>query len=603
MMGIFRSLSNRIFLATASMAILSIGLAIVVVNVAVTRQAEQELARGLDSAANLVEQNRDLLMQQLVRDARLVADLPKLKAAVGVNHPPTLAPIADDYQQEIGSDVFVVTNARGDVLAHEGASYTIGDSLRLLPPIDGALSGHVTFSFWPRDGGGTQVVTVPIWIDESRPELLGTLSVGFNIDRALALRFKELTDSEVAFVVGQDVQATTLPARDTAALEGIVDAPPGHTLRIDQADYVALTRSLSMGAEWSAARGARAVSQAAPVVVILRSRTEQLAFLRSLQAALVGTGLLAILVATLLSYAVARTVTRPVGAIIETMREMAATGDLTTRILLPDQGRWADDDTRALAGTFNAMTDSITEFQRDAAQRERLSALGRLSTVIAHEIRNPLMIIKVAVRTLSRRASESTAAAPSVTDVAQDIGEEVDRLNRIVGDVLDFARPPQFHLALVSLNALCSDAVTAVASEPDSPTIATRLDPAVDRVCTDGERLRMTLVNILTNASHAVAAKDGAAATDRASIQLETHRVSDRRVAIVVRDRGTGIPTDNVSRVFDPYFTTKRTGTGLGLAIAKNIVEGLGGTMAVASHVGAGTEMRIELPRNTPSNS
>ena len=113
------------------------------------------------------------------------------------------------------------------------------------------------------------------------------------------------------------------------------------------------------------------------------------------------TAFLAVLAATLVSYAVARTVTRPLGAITATMREMATTGDLTRKIALsPKAARWEDEDARLLRDTFNTMTDSIARFQREAAQRERLSSLGRLSTVVAHEIRNPLMIIRTALRTL-----------------------------------------------------------------------------------------------------------------------------------------------------------------------------------------------------------
>ena len=82
------------------------------------------------------------------------------------------------------------------------------------------------------------------------------------------------------------------------------------------------------------------------------------------------------------------------------MREMASTGDLTRKITLSPNARWEDEDARLLATTFNAMTDSIVRFQREATQRERLSSLGRLSTVVAHEIRNPLMIIKTALRAL-----------------------------------------------------------------------------------------------------------------------------------------------------------------------------------------------------------
>ena len=128
---------------------------------------------------------------------------------------------------------------------------------------------------------------------------------------------------------------------------------------------------------------------------------------------------------------------------------------------------------------------------------------------------------------------------------------------------------------------------------------------------TDGERLRLTLVNILTNARHSVLERrrqeghgtppPGPAHARNTEIELTTEAVGDTMVAIRIRDRGLGITSDDLSKVFDPYFTTKRTGSGLGLAIAKNVVDGLGGTITVNSQVGKGTEMRIELPRQTSS--
>jgi two-component system, NtrC family, sensor kinase len=111
---------------------------------------------------------------------------------------------------------------------------------------------------------------------------------------------------------------------------------------------------------------------------------------------------------------------------------------------------------------------------------------------------------------------------------------------------------------------------------------------------TDAERLRVALLNILANARHAVAARPDADA--RKPIRVRTRRLGFDRVAIEVRDEGTGIAADDLGRVFDPYFTTRRTGTGLGLAISRNIIEGLGGTIAMASRQGDGTDVRIELP-------
>jgi signal transduction histidine kinase len=237
------------------------------------------------------------------------------------------------------------------------------------------------------------------------------------------------------------------------------------------------------------------------------------------------------------------------------------------------------------------MTDSIARFQRDAAQRERLLSLGRLSTVVAHEIRNPLMIIRTALRSL-RSASPTP---DQVRAAAADIDEETARLNRIVSEVLDFARPIKFELAPARLNALCEDAARAAGSEQDAVPITLDLDPRLGSVTTDAERLRLALVNILTNARHAVAAREGAPAV-KDPIRLRTRQLTGHRAAIEVSDQGTGIAAEDLARVFDPYFTTRRTGTGLGLAISRNIVEGLGGMISVTSRKGAGTEVRIELP-------
>ena len=287
----------------------------------------------------------------------------------------------------------------------------------------------------------------------------------------------------------------------------------------------------------------------------------------------------------------ARTVTRPLGTITATMREMASTGDLTRRIALSPNARWEDEDARLLATTFNSMTDSILRFQREAAQRERLSSLGRLSTVVAHEIRNPLMIIKTALRALKQDPEQP----PNVSAAVADIDGEVARLNRIVSEVLDFARPIKFELAPVDVNALAEDAARAVRAT-EGPPLDIQLDLAPDLppVVTDGERLRLVLVNVLTNARHAVLARADRPAAG--AIRLVTARTTTGRVALEVRDQGVGIAAEDLARVFDPFFTTRRTGTGLGLAISRNIIEGLGGTIGVSSRPGSGTDVRIELP-------
>ncbi len=357
------------------------------------------------------------------------------------------------------------------------------------------------------------------------------------------------------------------PPRERAALSRLVEAQGVSRVPLDGVEYVAVSRPLAPplpGASTAAA-------------LILRSRTERLRFLGAIHTALAGTALLAVLVATVLSYAVARTVTRPLAKITAAMREMSTTGDLTRKIAL-EPAHWEDEDAGLLARTFNTLTDSIAAFQRDAAQRERLSALGRLSTVVAHEVRNPLMIIKASLRVL-RQASGSPAES---REAVADIDEEVSRLDRVVNEVLDFARPIRCEVGPTDLNALCRNAAEASLSGESAPGIALRLDPKLPGVMTDGERVRTALVNILSNAREAVAARPaGEARAGRAppDVELTTLQARGGGVAIVIADRGIGIAAVDLPHVFDPYFTTRRTGTGLGLAIAKNIVEALGGAI------------------------
>jgi two-component system sensor histidine kinase HydH len=210
--------------------------------------------------------------------------------------------------------------------------------------------------------------------------------------------------------------------------------------------------------------------------------------------------------------------------------------------------------------------------------------------VVAHEIRNPLMIIKAALRGLRRDGIGQTDVKTAVAD----IDEEIARLNRIVSEVLDFARPIKFELGPTDLNALCTDAVKA--SGADGAPLGARitLDPRLPVVVTDAERIRLVLVNLLTNARHAVTARDRAPESD--GIAITTSRINETRVAIEVTDRGTGISPEHLPRIFDPYFTTRRTGTGLGLAISRNIVEGLRGSITISSRSGEGTTVRVELP-------
>ena len=580
-MSVFASLTNRLFFATAIVALVSIVPVIYLVNRAVSRQAYEQVERSTQDAAALVEAYRRFTFEAFGRDARLIADIPMLKAAVDTHDPATVKPLAEEYgKQLVEADLFAIVDNRNRVLVRLGG---VGVSDRELTEkiVDRGALMQPRSTFWPMRDGLLLVKSVPIWV-ESGPDVLGTLILGASLDVA---RFKVLTNSEIAFGVDGRILAATLPAEVWPALSPLLERPgPSTQIRLGNEYYVAHHLSLT---EEGATTG-----QA--VGLVLRSQTQSLRFLRDLHAKLALTAVLAVLVAIVSSYAIARTVTRPLGSITSTMREMAASGDLSRRIPMPDS-RWQDEDARLLATTFNSMTDSIERFQRDATQRERLSSLGRLSTVIAHEIRNPLMIMKTSLRSLRREDTRPD----QVRAAAEDIDEEVTRLNRIVAQVLDFARPIKFDVASADLNALARDAVHAAEAAAGADGVRLALDPDLPAVRTDAERLRQALVNIIGNAIQAVADETGAGGS---GVRIRTARLEPGRAAVItVSDSGAGIAAADLPRVFEPYFTTRRTGTGIGLAISRNIIEGLGGRISVASEQGRGTDVRIELPLDGPS--
>jgi signal transduction histidine kinase len=541
----------------------------------VARQAEADIGRGLREAAGLIEQYHRARLDTVRERALLVADVPMLKAALATADPPTIEPLAREYRDRGRSDVFVVADRDGRALV----------SLGVTPSRLAVSAADDRPRFVADEGRLLETLTVPILLAGDRLEVLGRLTLGFALDDALVSRLRGLTGSHVAVAWDAAIRASTLPRVHDAALLAATSGTGVARLDLGGEEYVALRQPIGPGG-------------APPFVLVLRSRAEALRPLGTLRTTLVVAALLAAAVSLLLSYAVARTVTRPLAALTDGMKAVAATGDLTRKI--GPGGAWDDEDARLVARTFNTLTDSVARFQREAALRERLSALGRLSTVIAHEVRNPLMIIKGSLRTLRGEGMRPE----EVREAAGDIDREVARLDRIVGDVLDFARPLKTEAAATDIGGLCREAAAAVLADGAAAAFDLAIDASMGPVVTDAERLRTVLVNLVTNARDSLEARrapGGAPGGDGAPrAELGCRRLPSGRALLWVEDHGIGIAARDLPHIFEPYFTTKRTGTGLGLAIVRKIVEALGGVIRVDSREGEGTRIEVELPETGP---
>jgi two-component system sensor histidine kinase HydH len=208
------------------------------------------------------------------------------------------------------------------------------------------------------------------------------------------------------------------------------------------------------------------------------------------------------------------------------------------------------------------------------------------------------MIIKGTLRTLRREG----ASPGEIREATADIDHEVARLDRIVGDVLDFARPLEVEAVPTDVAEVVRSAADAALEGCANVVVRYALDASVGIRMTDAERLRTVLVNLVANARDAIRAGGEGEPASRGpgDIEVGCRGGPDDRVLLWVVDGGVGIPAGDLSRVFEPYFTTRRTGTGLGLAIARKVVDALGGAIRVESQEGEGTRVEIELPAPVP---
>lgn len=294
-----------------------------------------------------------------------------------------------------------------------------------------------------------------------------------------------------------------------------------------------------------------------------------------------GFGVMAIAIAIMISIWVVITL-RPLRRLRDAAKRVAA-GDYASRI--DDKG---PSEVAELAREFNSMARAIEERERELVRSERLAAVGKLSAMITHEIRNPLSAIGLNAELLD----DELAGNVEGRALCQAIHKEVDRLTAITEQYLSFGKLPKPKIASEHVNAL----VDALASFVREDLAHKQVELAVELAdndpiaLVDSAQLRQCLVNLVRNATEAVSAKGGGKVT------LRTRRAGDR-VVIEVEDTGVGIAPEVLPRLFDTFFSTKEGGSGLGLALTQQIVKDHGGDLAVESVVGKGTTFTVSIPR------
>ncbi|MGD9561474.1 MAG: ATP-binding protein [Pyrinomonadaceae bacterium] len=323
------------------------------------------------------------------------------------------------------------------------------------------------------------------------------------------------------------------------------------------------------------------------VMVLLKNDKSEAAW-RAARPLLVTLAVL--LFSTLITFGLVWRFTRPIANLSNAARRVAE-GDMRVRVPGEDRG----DEMGLLARRFNEMTAELEkskELEAQLQQAEKSAVIGRLGSAIAHEIRNPLNYINLTLDHLRAKFSpEDVEKRATFEKLTAQLKAEVARINQQIGDFLNYSRPATPNLQAIAARKMVEDSLRLVEAQAEENHIKIGVieHENVPEVMGDPEYLRSVFNNLFINAVQSMGGEGG-----NLNVKISP---DNGFVRFDISDTGSGIAEENVSKIFEPYFSTKETGTGLGLAIVQKIVDIHNGSIGVESKVGSGTKFAVRLPK------
>ncbi len=326
------------------------------------------------------------------------------------------------------------------------------------------------------------------------------------------------------------------------------------------------------------------------VMVLLKSDKSEAAW-RAAQPLVFMIGIL--LVSSLITFLLVWRFTRPIADLSHAARDVAD-GDLNVRV--PNAHKF--DELGRLGLTFNDMVAELEksrELEEQLRQAEKSAVVGRLGSAIAHEIRNPLNYINLTLDHLRSKYPPADADQREAFEkLTGQLKGEVARINRQISDFLNYSRPAKADLRPVAARSVIEDSLRIAEPEAEDKnvTIGVIEHEDVPQVMGDPDFLRSVFNNLLLNAIQSMESNG------EGHLTVKIYADEDGPyVCFDVIDTGNGIPAENLSKIFEPYFSTKETGTGLGLAIVQKIVDVHQGSIEVTSSESEGTKFTVRLPK------
>jgi signal transduction histidine kinase len=544
----------------------------------VERQVRSNLRVDL---ANSVETFRNFQKEReraLARSAELMANLPVLKALMTSRHAPTIQDASADMFRLSGGDLFALVDDSNHIVGfHARAPGITVEQAQVLREKNSTADSR---QWWFAGGHLYEVFLTPIYFGAAANQsVLGTLAVGYEINQTVAHELARAASGEVAVICAGQAVVSTIDPANIPTLEQAMLARGGpdepFDVKLANESFVMTSLKLNDGSP--------------PVtILVLKSYDQAAQFLSHLRQLLLGVGLGAVVIGSLLVYLIASTFTRPLERLVHGVRALGK-GDFSFPLEVKSNGEIGE-----LTATFAGMRSSLHEAQQRVLHSERLATIGTMASSISHDLRHPLTAVL---------ANAEFLAEPDLTprqreELYLEIRVAVHRLTDLIDSLLELSRPAgALNLSEAVIEHPVSRAVELIRAHPEfhKVTVSVASSGAHDALC-DSKKMERVFYNLLLNSCQSVQSQGG-----HVKVSVEN---GHGHLEIRVIDDGPGLDASIRDKVFHPFVSHgKENGTGLGLTIAQKIVQDHSGELQVEQSGPGCMVMRITLPCPTGERS
>lgn len=557
-------------------------------------QIERSIKDGLRQTRNVFHNFQEERYGYLISQSRVIAEDPKFFASIADLDAATAYHEAVNFQQIVKADLFMVTDGKGNLLLEVGEPDKKPIEKSYLSLVRQALEGSIASGLLEKKNRIYQAVSVPVRV---RGEIFASLTIGYLIDNLLAAQIKGTTNTEIIFLLDQEIVASTLPIFQNNMLKEKLFSQPslkapvtslGETqegvLNLERENFIYLYDFLG-----------ESENKSSVAFVMLKSLDQLLSPLMSnIKNFMLVIILAGILFSFILSLFISKNLTSSVRQLLEASKRVARGNyDVTIKVQ-------SHDEMSELADSFNQMSQALKEHLEDLHKAhsellhsERLAAVGKVAATVVHDFKNSIGIITLALESLHRKQEDDTARQKYI----KMIKSEIERALDMTQDILEFSKgETRLKLSQWKLDSTLEELVNSLAAEFLQNKIRLSfISRYKGEIVADQYRLMRVFKNLLYNAKEAM--------TAGGEITIEISELG-QEVLLKFIDNGPGIPDEIRESLFEPFVTFgKVSGTGLGLSISKKIVEEHRGRIEYESYAGRGTTFAIYLPKNLPQSA